>query len=46
MEKGVETMIQRNVAGFCVQETWKLGNFITKIREHTIIHHGIEIKRI
>ena len=44
LEKLVETMIQRNVAGFCVQETWRLGNFITTIRGHTIIHHGMEKK--
>ena len=44
LEKLVETMIQRNVAGFCVQETWKLGNFITTIRGHTIIHHGMKKK--
>ena len=45
MEKLVETMIQRNVAGFCVQETWRLGNFITTIRGHTVIHHGTEKKK-
>ena len=44
MEKLVETMIQRNVAGFCVQEMWRLGNFITTIRGHTVIHHGMEKK--
>ena len=37
-------MIQRNVAGCCVQETWRLGNFITTIRGHTVIHHGMEKK--
>ena len=36
MEKLVKTMIQRNVAGFCVQETWRLGNFITTIRGHMV----------
>ena len=45
LEKLVETMIQRNVAGFCVQETWRLGNFITTIRGHTFIHHGMEKKK-
>ena len=45
MEKSVETMIQRNVAGFCVQETWRLGNLITIIRGHTVIHHGMEKKK-
>ena len=45
LEKLVETMIQRNVAGFCVQETWKLGNFITTIMGHTVIHHGMENKK-
>ena len=44
MEKLVETMIQRNVVGFCVQETWGLVNFITTIRDHTVIHHGMEKK--
>ena len=44
MEKLVETMIQRNVAGFCLQETWRLGNFITTIRGNTVIHHGMEKK--
>ena len=38
MEKLAETMIQRNVAVFCVQETCKFGNFITTIRGHMIIH--------
>ena len=45
LEKSVETMIQRNVAGFCVQETWRLGNFITTIWGHTVIHHGMEKKK-
>ena len=45
LEKLVETIIQRNVAGFCVQETWRLGNFITTIRGHTVIHHGMEKKK-
>ena len=45
MEKLVETMIQINVAGFCVQETWRLGNFITTIMGHTVIHHGMENKK-
>ena len=44
MEKLVKTMIQRNVAVFCVQETWRLGNFITTIRGHTFIHHSMEKK--
>ena len=38
-------MIQRNVVGFCIQETWGLGNFITTIRGHTVIHHGMEKKK-
>ena len=45
MEKLVETTIQRNVAGFCIQERWRLGNFITTIRVHTVIHHGMEKKK-
>ena len=45
LEKLVETMIQRNIAGFCVQKTWSLGNFITTIRGHTVIHHGMEKKK-
>ena len=44
MEKLVKTMIQRNVAAFFVQETWRLGNFITTIRGRTVIHHGMEKK--
>ena len=43
-EKLVKTIIQKNVAGFCVQEMWKLGNFITTIRGHTIIHHSMKKK--
>ena len=46
MEKLIETMIQRNIAGFCVQEMWRLGNFITTIRGHTIIHHSMKKKII
>ena len=45
LEKLVETITQRNVARFCVQETWKLGNFIPTIRGHMIIHHGIGGKK-
>ena len=45
LEKLVEIMIQRNVAGFCVQEPWRLGNFITSIRGHTVIYHGMENKK-
>ena len=42
LEKIIEMMIARNIHGYCLQETWKLGSSITSIRDHTIFHHGIE----
>ena len=42
LEKIIEMMISRNIHGYCLQETWKLGPSIIYIRDHTIFHHGIE----
>ena len=42
LENIIEMMIARNIHGYCLQETWKLGLSLICIREHTIFHHGIE----
>ena len=34
-------MIERKIHGYCLQETWQIGNYCKTIRGHTIFHHGI-----
>ena len=41
LEKIIEMMISRNIHGYCLQETWKLGSYTTSIRDNTILHHGM-----
>ena len=41
LENIIEMMIARNIQGYCLQETWKLGSSTISIRDHTIFHHGI-----
>ena len=45
LEKIISMMIVRNIQGYCMQETWMLGDFILKIRGHTVIHHGMQERK-
>ena len=37
-------MIERNIPAYCMQETWKLGDYMLTVRGFTIFHHGMNDK--
>ena len=44
LEKNLEMIIMKCINGYCLQETWKLGTYTKIIRDHIILHHGMEEK--
>ena len=44
LEQIIETMIKRQINGYCIQENWQLHNFTLTIQGHTIFHHRMENK--
>ena len=44
LEKTTETMIDKGIHRYCLQETWLLGSFSATIRGHLLFHHGTEKK--
>ena len=37
-------MIDRNINAYCLQESWKLCDYMLKIRVYTMFHHGMNEK--
>ena len=44
LEKLIELMIEQNIHGYCLQETFHIGSYINTIRGHTVLHHGMNVQ--
>ena len=44
LEKIISPMIDRNINDYCLQETWKICNYMLTIRGYTVFHHGMNEK--
>ena len=44
LEKFVSLIIDQQINAYCLQETWKLGEYMRIIRIYTVFHHGIKKK--
>ena len=42
LEKTISLMIDRNIDVYCLQETWKLCEYMLTIRGYTAFHHRME----